>query len=106
VRLPLLVWTRTICTAFVATIELFDLAVDPGEWRSLADAHPDKVRELRARYEMPAKQAVPPKLEPRDPNFKTPKVRGKLDWQQLFSALHRAGAGRPHRDCQPVTGNR
>jgi arylsulfatase A-like enzyme len=60
-------------------IELFDLAADPGERRNLADAHPDKVRELRARYELLAQQAVPSKLVPRDPNFKTPKVWGEQD---------------------------
>ena len=59
------------------TIELFDLATDPGERRNLADAHPDKVRELRTRYERLAKQGVPSKLKPRDPNFKTPKVWGE-----------------------------
>jgi arylsulfatase A-like enzyme len=58
-------------------IELFDLASDPGERRNLADVHPDKVKELRARYQALAAQAVPPKLEPRDPNFKTPTVWGE-----------------------------
>ncbi len=60
-----------------AAIELFDLAADPGETRSLAEAHPDKVEELRARYQALANQAVPPKLKPRDPNFKAPKVWGE-----------------------------
>ena len=64
--------------AAVATkIELFDLASDPGERRDLAEVHPDKVKELRARYQALADQAVPPKLEPRDPNFKTPGVWGE-----------------------------
>lgn len=60
-----------------ATIELFDLAADPGETRNLAGTHPEKVEELRARYQALANQAVPPKLEPRAPNFKAPKVWGE-----------------------------
>lgn len=60
-------------------IELFDLAADPGELRNLAEAHPGKVQELRARYQTLAEQSVPPKLQPRDPNFKTPKVWGGQD---------------------------
>ena len=64
--------------AAVATkIELFDLAADPGERRNLAEVHPEKVKELRARYQALADQAVPPKLGPRDPNFKTPSVWGE-----------------------------
>jgi arylsulfatase A-like enzyme len=63
-----------------AQIELFDLAADPGERRNLAEAHPEKVKELRARYEALAKQGVPPKLKPRDPDFKTPRVWGEQSW--------------------------
>jgi arylsulfatase A-like enzyme len=62
-----------------AKIELFDLAADPGERRNVAEAHPGKVQELRARYQALADQAVPPKLKPKDPNFKTPKVWGAQD---------------------------
>ena len=58
-------------------IELFDLASDAGEQRNLAEAYPEKVQELRARYQALASQAVPPKLAPRDPNFKTPAVWGE-----------------------------
>lgn len=58
-------------------IELFDLASDPGERRNLAEVHPGKVEQFRARYEALASQAVPPKLAPRDPNFKTPAVWGE-----------------------------
>jgi arylsulfatase A-like enzyme len=58
-------------------MELFDLASDPGERRNLAEVHPDKVEELRARYQAFASQAVPPKLAPREPNFKTPAVWGE-----------------------------
>ncbi len=60
-----------------ATIELFDLAADPGETRNLAGTHPGKVEELRARYQALANQAVPPKLEPRAPSFKPPRVWGE-----------------------------
>ena len=60
-------------------IELFDLAADPGELSNLAEAHPGKVEELRARYQTLAAQSVPPMLKPRDPNFKTPKVWGVQD---------------------------
>jgi arylsulfatase A-like enzyme len=58
-------------------IELFDLAADPGERRNLADSHPERVRDLRARYDALARQAVPPLLKPRDPGFTTPKVWGE-----------------------------
>jgi arylsulfatase A-like enzyme len=61
-------------------IELFDLAADPGERRNLAEAHPEKVKELRERYEALAKQAVPPKLKPRAPDFRAPKVWGEQSW--------------------------
>ena len=53
-----------------ATIELFDLASDPGEQRNLAESNPGKVQELRVRYQALADQAAPPKL-------KTPKVWGE-----------------------------
>jgi arylsulfatase A-like enzyme len=58
-------------------IELFDLAADPSEQRNLAHDQPEKVQELRSRYQALADQAVPPKLKPRDPNFKTPAVWGQ-----------------------------
>jgi arylsulfatase A-like enzyme len=67
---------RDLSTA-PATVELFDLAADPGEQRNVADANPEKVRDLRTRYEALAAQAIPPKLKPRDPNFLTPKVWGE-----------------------------
>jgi arylsulfatase A-like enzyme len=41
--------------------ELFNLADDPFEKNNLAEERPQKVKELRARYDTLAKQAVPPK---------------------------------------------
>jgi len=58
-------------------VELFNLAEDPYEKESLADEHPDKVRELRAAYEAFARQAVPPKTRPKPPGFQSPKVWGE-----------------------------
>ncbi len=58
-------------------IELFDLAGDPYEKDNLASKHPDKVQELRARYEKLASQAVPPKSAPKTPGFQSPKVWGQ-----------------------------
>lgn len=60
-------------------IELFNIASDPFEKEDLAPKHPDKVRELRARYEGYAKQAVPPKARPPLPDFKQPKIWGERD---------------------------
>lgn len=61
-----------------ATTELFDLANDIGETTNLADRHPDRVSNLRARYDRWAAQAVPPKAptanrQPQSrPNRRTP----------------------------------
>lgn len=58
-------------------IELFNLAEDPYEKENLASKHPDKVKELRARYEKLASQAVPPKTAPKAPGFQSPKIWGQ-----------------------------
>jgi arylsulfatase A-like enzyme len=42
-------------------IELFNLADDIGEANNVAESNPGKVRDLRARYDRWAAQAVPPK---------------------------------------------
>jgi arylsulfatase A-like enzyme len=42
-------------------IELYNLAEDLGEKNNLAAQHPDKVKDLRARYDRLAAQAVPPR---------------------------------------------
>jgi arylsulfatase A-like enzyme len=59
------------------TVELFNLAEDPYEHKNLADEYPAKVKALRARYEALAAQAVAPKIRPRSPDFKVPKVWGE-----------------------------
>ncbi len=58
-------------------VQLFNLAQDPGETNNLADRHPDKVQDLRARYEAYARQALPPRNAPRASDFKTPAVWGE-----------------------------
>lgn len=61
-----------------ATIELFNLAEDTSEKTNLAAKHPDKVSELRARYDAFAKQAVAAKGGgPQPAGFKAPKVWGE-----------------------------
>jgi arylsulfatase A-like enzyme len=62
-----------------ARIELFDLAKDPGEKNNLATEKPEIVKDLRARYDALASQAVPPKARPRPRGFKNPKVWGQPD---------------------------
>lgn len=60
-------------------VELFNLASDMSEKNNLAATHPEKVKELRARYDEFAKQAVPPKAAPKAPGFKSPKVWGVFE---------------------------
>ena len=59
------------------TVELFNLAEDPYEKTNLAGARPDKVGELRARYDRYAKEAVAPKSRPKAADFKAPRVWGE-----------------------------
>jgi arylsulfatase A-like enzyme len=59
------------------TLELFNLADDPNEKNNLATSHAEKVKEIRARYDRLAAQAVEPKSRPKKPDFKTPKVWGE-----------------------------
>jgi arylsulfatase A-like enzyme len=59
--------------------ELFNLAVDPSEKENIAAKNPEKVRELRARYDVLAKQQLPPKAAPRAKGFIWPKVWGEKD---------------------------
>jgi arylsulfatase A-like enzyme len=58
-------------------VELFNLADDLSETKNLAAEHPDKVRDLRARLDRYAKEAVPPKSAPKAADFVTPKVWGE-----------------------------
>lgn len=44
-----------------ATVELFNVIEDPGEETNLAERHPEKLKELVARYEAYAREAAPPK---------------------------------------------
>ncbi|OJW24723.1 MAG: arylsulfatase [Planctomycetales bacterium 71-10] len=58
---------------------LFNLADDPNEKHDLAAKHPEKVAELRARYDALAAQAVPPRAAPKAPGFRSPRVWGQAD---------------------------
>lgn len=60
-------------------VELFDLSKDPNEKTNLAEKEPQKVQELRARYDAIAAQAAKPKGGPKPADFKTPKVWGEKD---------------------------
>jgi arylsulfatase A-like enzyme len=60
-------------------VELFNLANDISEKNNLATTNPEKVQELRQRYDVFARQQVPPKARPKPANFKTPKVWGEAD---------------------------
>lgn len=51
-------------------IELFNLATDPSETKNLATEQPDKVRDLTAKLDQFAKEAVPPILKPEQENRK------------------------------------
>jgi arylsulfatase A-like enzyme len=48
--------------------ELFNLAQDPSEKINLAEKEPQKLKELRTRYETLAREAAPPKNTEADPN--------------------------------------
>src|SRR5262245_48436391 len=60
-------------------VELFNLAADPYEKQNLAAERPEKVEELRARYDKLAAEAMPPKARPRPADFKAPKVWGEQE---------------------------
>ena len=47
------------------------------EEKNLAEAQPDKVKELRTLLAKYAAEAVPPKSAPKPAGFKTPKVWGE-----------------------------
>jgi arylsulfatase A-like enzyme len=60
-------------------VELFDLAHDPYEQHDLATQNPQKVQELRARYDALARQAAKPLSAPQAPGFRSPRVWGESD---------------------------
>jgi arylsulfatase A-like enzyme len=64
--------------AALQQVELFNLADDPGETRNLATARPELVRELSARYESYARQAVPLVGGDQPADFKPPVVWGEF----------------------------
>jgi arylsulfatase A-like enzyme len=63
----------------VERVELFNIAQDPYEKNDLAGQLPEKAEELRARYDVLARQAVPPKTGPQPPGFRPPKVWGQTE---------------------------
>jgi arylsulfatase A-like enzyme len=60
-------------------VELFNLACDLSEKNNLASGQPDKVKELRERYDALARQAVKPKQAPKAADFKSPRVWGEKE---------------------------
>src|SRR6266511_2772802 len=68
---------RSPSEASLASVELFNLADDPYEKKNLAESDHEKVKELRARYDRLAAQAVPPKIKPKAADFKSPKIWGE-----------------------------
>lgn len=58
-------------------VELFNIAQDRAEKNNLAESNPEKVKELKARYDVLAAEAVPPKNEAKSKDFKVPKVWGE-----------------------------
>jgi arylsulfatase A-like enzyme len=65
--------------AGVGTVELFNVTEDPYEQQDLASSKPEKVAELRGRYDALARQVSPPKSAPKAPGFRSPRVWGEPD---------------------------
>ncbi|HET6406557.1 MAG TPA: arylsulfatase [Chthoniobacteraceae bacterium] len=63
----------------ITDVELFNLIKDPSEKTNLALSQPEKVKELRAHYDVYAREAVPPKTRPRPAGFKVPKIWGQAE---------------------------
>ena len=59
--------------------ELFNIVQDPYEKKNLASEQPEKLKELKARYDKLAAEAVPPRNSPIAKDFKAPKVWGEKD---------------------------
>jgi arylsulfatase A-like enzyme len=60
-------------------VKLFDLSRDVSEANNLADAEPERVKELKARLAEFARQAVAPKSAPATADFKAPRVWGQAN---------------------------
>lgn len=60
-------------------VELFNLAQDLSEKQNLAAENPQKVKELRARYDALAKAAATPRNEPQPLGYTAPKVWGEAE---------------------------
>jgi arylsulfatase A-like enzyme len=60
-------------------VELFNLAGDVSESKNLAAEQPEKVKELRARYDAYLKEAVPPRARPKPADFRSPNVWGEKE---------------------------
>ena len=61
------------------TMELFNLAKDPSEKNDLSKTEPEKVRELRARFDALAREQVPPKIFPKPAGFRSPNIWGEKE---------------------------
>lgn len=64
--------------AAAAAVELFDLANDIGEKTNRAEEMPERVAELRSRYDALAAQATPPSNQPKAPGFRSPAIWGEI----------------------------
>ncbi len=60
-------------------VELFNIATDRSEKSNVAEKHPEKVKELKARYDALAAEAVAPKNAPKGKDFQVPKVWGEAE---------------------------
>ncbi|HVJ47196.1 MAG TPA: arylsulfatase [Luteolibacter sp.] len=60
-----------------STVELYNLASDVSEKNDLSSSNPEKLKELKARYDILAKEAVAPKSRPKPRDFKSPAVWGE-----------------------------
>ena len=58
--------------------ELYNLASDPSEKKDLSAQEPEKVKQLKARYDHHAAEAVPPKAGPDPAGFKSPAIWGEF----------------------------
>jgi arylsulfatase A-like enzyme len=60
-------------------VELFNLAQDLSEKHDLSAEQPEKVKDLRARYDAYAKEAAKPGNQPKPPGYTAPKVWGEKE---------------------------